>query len=231
MSEFDPVIEFELYLIRHGETFSNAAAEECLTWSVKDREDPFLTEKGERQAELVGERFADIPLDAVYSSCLRRAVQTANEIIKRQPEKLPLYMHPVFTECGMSEEYKGCSPEELRGLCPSACFAEGVDPEDGIIMRDDPFADEVILGRAAKAVDYLKSRYKNGEKVAVVLHAAFVTHVVYYLLGFKEKMPDGSDIAFANTGVTRVTFYKDGTYRFGNTVFSYINDVSHLGGL
>ena len=68
----------ELVLVRHGQQL------------VPKREDPFeasvdppLSETGERQVELLGERFRNERVDAVYSSNLLRAHDTAESVAKR----------------------------------------------------------------------------------------------------------------------------------------------------
>ena len=55
-----------------------------------------LTELGYRQVEAVGQRFLDIPLDAVYSSDLYRAMYTASALCL--PKKLPLHTDVRFRE-------------------------------------------------------------------------------------------------------------------------------------
>ena len=60
-----------LYLIRHGETDSNKS------FRFQGQTDIELNEKGLAQAELLAEHFKNIRLDAVYSSSLTRARQTA----------------------------------------------------------------------------------------------------------------------------------------------------------
>lgn len=61
-----------LYIARHGETNPNQTPQ------------PLLTEKGFLQAKLLGERMSKIKLDAVLSSPLTRAIQTAEETAVRQ---------------------------------------------------------------------------------------------------------------------------------------------------
>lgn len=60
-----------LYLIRHGETDSNKS------FRFQGQTDIELNEKGLAQAELLAEHFKTVRLDAVYSSSLKRARQTA----------------------------------------------------------------------------------------------------------------------------------------------------------
>jgi broad specificity phosphatase PhoE len=63
----------ELYIARHGETLSNA--EKRLTGGGTNSP---LTEKGIEQAKQLGNSLQNIVFDAVYSSPLKRAVDTVN---------------------------------------------------------------------------------------------------------------------------------------------------------
>ena len=71
-----------LYLVRHGENLANLTRE----FSYRKVDYP-LTERGVRQAEQTAAHFASLgarpggrPIDAIFSSPLKRALQTA-EII------------------------------------------------------------------------------------------------------------------------------------------------------
>ncbi len=68
-----------VYFIRHGTTENNIAGR------FQGRSDIPLGEKGRKQAACLGERFAHIPLDAVYTSPLRRAYQTAEGVCAHLP--------------------------------------------------------------------------------------------------------------------------------------------------
>jgi probable phosphoglycerate mutase len=67
-----------LYLLRHGENPANINK----VFSNRLVDQP-LTEKGALQAEQTADYFADQGLDAVYSSPLKRAAQTADIIARR----------------------------------------------------------------------------------------------------------------------------------------------------
>ena len=60
-----------LYIARHGESRGNTGED--------TGHDPTLSDKGILQARLLGERMKNIPLDHIFSSPLKRAVQTAEE--------------------------------------------------------------------------------------------------------------------------------------------------------
>ncbi len=74
----------EILLIRHGETAWNVAMR------LQGHLDIPLNEQGERQAAALGAHLQDEVLDAIVSSDLRRASQTAREIARRQG--LPLHL-------------------------------------------------------------------------------------------------------------------------------------------
>lgn len=65
-----------VYLIRHAEAMGN------INETFQGRTDENLTEKGYRQLVELSERFKDIPLDAIYSSPLIRAKETAKAVNK-----------------------------------------------------------------------------------------------------------------------------------------------------
>lgn len=225
MEKQKPIVELDLYLIRHGESCGNAGyGRDDLT--LKEANDPYLTEKGVAQAQAAGKHLADISFDAVYSSALLRAVQTATEIIKKQPEEKALNILPLLTEVSIKPEYDGAGMEEIREICPTAQLADGVSEDDPLVYHNEFEDEDGMYERAEKAIEHLRSHYKNGEKVAVVSHAAFMTFIVFWIMGFKKAVP-AFDISFKNTGVTRVIFYKEGTNKYGDIVFEYINDTTH----
>ncbi len=65
----------QIYLIRHGENYANLTKE----FSHR-RVDYSLTEKGRLQAAQTARFFQDKPIDAIYTSPLRRALETAETI-------------------------------------------------------------------------------------------------------------------------------------------------------
>ena len=72
----------QLYLIRHGQTDWNLRA------MLQGRTDIPLNETGRRQAMEAGERLAGVHFDAVYSSPLQRAMDTAKLVSGWREEKI-----------------------------------------------------------------------------------------------------------------------------------------------
>ena len=225
MNEQQPVLELEMYLIRHGQSRGNAGLTPADA-PLAEREDPVLSELGCRQAALLGQAFADVPFDAVYASPLRRAVMTAAGLLAGQASPPPLRLLPLLTEQETPDEYEGQPLTALETLCPGCRMAEGFETGRRI-MGTPGQPDPVVFARAKETVDYLRERHGNGQKIAAVGHACFLTYVIFRICGIKDAIPN-FDIDLTNTGVTKVKFYRPGTNPFGDTVFAYINNTAHL---
>lgn len=227
MDNIKPVKELELYIIRHGQSMGNAGyGREDLT--VKEAEDPVLTELGISQACLAGDALSETDFDAVYSSALLRAVRTATEIIRRQPSEKPLNILPLLTEVGVRSEYEGAGMKEISSINPLARLADGVSETDSLVCCNKSDDNSGLFKRAETVIEYMRKRYKNGEKVALVAHAAFMTFLVFSIMGYSGENIPFYDIDFHNTSVTKVVFYKEGTNKYGDVVFEYINSTRHL---
>lgn len=225
MEKIKPVVELELYLVRHGQSMGNAGYDkEELT--LREANDPLLTEKGMMQADLVGQYLSKIDFDHIYSSGLIRAISTADGILRHQKSSKPVNILPVLSEVGISPEYDGITVEEMKEFCKTACLADGIGEDDPRVYHSTFENEAEMFDRAKTVVEYLRSRYKNGEKVAVVAHAAFLTILIFHIMGMNEAPL--FDISIQNTGITKVILYKAGTNRYGDTVFEYINSTTHL---
>ncbi len=225
MGNHNPIIELELYLIRHGQSMGNAGYDkEELT--LKEENDPFLTEKGLNQADLLGKYLSNTEFDYIYSSGLIRAICTADGLLRYQSALKPVNILPILSEVGIAPEYDGITLDEMREFCKTAVLADGINENEPRVYHSTFENESEIFDRADIVINYLHSRYSGGEKVALVAHAAFLTILIFRIMGFKE-VPD-FDISIQNTGITKVIFYKKGTNRYGDIVFEYINETAHL---
>jgi len=93
-----------LYLVRHGEVAANSEGRYI------GLGDETLTERGLRQAEALGAAFADIEVAAVYSSPLRRALQTARSIAAAR--QLEVLTDDLLTEMSFGE-WEGLTSREV----------------------------------------------------------------------------------------------------------------------
>lgn len=81
----------ELWVVRHGQTAANKNK------ILQGHLDTDLDASGLLQAEAVAKRLKNVTFDAVFSSDLKRARDTAEQIIKYHPE-LKLVTHPELRE-------------------------------------------------------------------------------------------------------------------------------------
>jgi len=100
----------EIILVRHGET----------EWNVEEiyrgRIDVKLNEVGVKQAELLGRYLSNLKLDAIYSSPLKRALDTANILAQYQNVAVQVTDGFMDLDCG---EWQGLSDEQVRKLYPA----------------------------------------------------------------------------------------------------------------
>lgn len=218
-------IELELYMIRHGESASNAGLDTDMEAEL--RADPPLSDKGKRQAELLGEYFKDFPLDALLSSGMRRTMHTANEVALRQPENgaKQIEVHKIFTECGTGEGSRNRTIEEIKKDIPAVIPAEGTDGSQTMFYSYG-HDDAQLLERGKEAIKYLRDRFHNGEKIMVVAHGAFNTFMLYAALGMSHEQI--FDPSFFNTSITKIIFFKEGTGPFGDVHLEYHNNMPHV---
>ena len=84
-----------IYIVRHAEAEGN------LYRRVHGRYDSPVTENGLRQIAALEQRFQDIPVDAVYSSPLRRPRQTAMAVAG--PKHLEIQVEPGLIEMALGD--------------------------------------------------------------------------------------------------------------------------------
>lgn len=155
-----------LYLIRHGQTANNL---KC-TFNGAESDQP-LNETGLRMAAALTEAFADVPLDAIYSSPIRRAYMTAEGV--RGSRDMEIITDPDLAEIyfgkwdGMTfPEIKRCYPDlAKRWIRGDARFRA---PSANECSRD-------VAARVFRAVLRI-IRAHRGETVAITSHG-FALHM------------------------------------------------------
>jgi broad specificity phosphatase PhoE len=158
-----------ILLARHGESDWNAARR----W--QGHADRPLTEKGRMQAEALARRIEHVDLDAVFTSDLRRARETAEIVARRQAirvEVLPALREvDVGSWSGLTRaEAEECFPEAFRRWLEG-----GPGWEDG-----ETYAQ--MAARIEDAVRAIAQRHEGG-RVLVVSHGGPIRAVHALALG------------------------------------------------
>ncbi|MBR5618925.1 MAG: histidine phosphatase family protein [Clostridia bacterium] len=218
---------FEMLLVRHAQSRGNAGMQGS---TVRERQDPDLSDNGLVQAQFLADRVQYYPLDALFSSGLERAVHTAAVVAKMQPENgaRTVEVLPLLTECNTLENYTGRTMNAIQAAYPCAVFAKDTCSSDTVLPNDETVDEQYNIERACDALAYFKNRFRNGERVMVVSHGIFNTVFLMQALGISEPIFDPD---FQNTSITRLSFYEKGTGPWGFDVQLHcLNDCSHLFG-
>lgn len=201
-----------VYFVRHGQTFFNLY-NRMQGWS-----DTPLTAKGIEDAERAGKALAKLDIDYVFSSDLKRAVDTANIILKNHPNtkiKKPI-QDPAFRE-----EFFGYFEGEDNGKsavmvsAPEKCsnFREigdkyGIKGMRDMIASHDPYHnaedDHAFWQRVNKGLDRLRS-LPDGSVAIVVSHGMTIRSLVSH---FNDDKFEGGPL---NGSITKFTLDNDNT--------------------
>jgi len=149
-----------ILLARHGETDWNAVGR----W--QGHTDRALTERGRHQAVELAERLANDEIDAVYSSDLRRAVETAEPVAKRLG--LPLQTLPELREVDVGT-WAGLTRGEVAERFPDG-FRRWSEWQTG--WEDGETYDE-MGDRVVGAILRLAGEHP-GERILVVSHGGAI---------------------------------------------------------
>lgn len=148
-----------IYLLRHGQTAYNADGNKYC-----GRTDVNLTDEGLQQAERMRELLQKQEFDAIYSSPLARALNTA-QIASGRPDDVQVEQRLIEIDFG---EWEGKRPEEFQIT----------DPESWKNWLQDPLLNRAgrvgesgaqVLDRLNSFYDELLTKY-DGKTVLVVGH-------------------------------------------------------------
>ncbi len=195
-----------IYLIRHG--WQNTSL--C-------NEDVGLTEEGFMQADLLGKRLESYEIDAVYSSQLIRAVQTA-EVINLYIRKNH-YIRENIAEISFGD-LEGKTNEYINEH-----FAE-FKSEQMKLEEDIPYpGGECGLDVFQRAIFTINEIIKtDNKKVAVVTHGGVIRALLAGLMGFNMEKKQLFGYSLENSSITELV-YDENYNRF---YLQRFNDFSHL---
>ncbi len=169
--------------------------------------DPGLDDIGRRQALALADHLADEPIGAIWSSTMRRAIETAAPL----HERLGL---PVQEEADLIEaDHDATSYVPLEELGPDAWD----DPMGTVFGDQDP---EVFRHRVVGALDRIAVAHPS-TSVAVVCHGAVINSAVAQVLGLAVPL----FFAPGYTSITRVL-----VARSGRRSLHSLNEMCHLRG-
>ena len=199
-----------LYLIRHCQSMGN------IQRRFQGRFDAEVSPDGVKQLALLGLRFRNEPIDAIYTSPLKRARATAEAIAQYHPE-LEIKEEPGLIEldCGDMEnllltEVAERFPQVARDWdqSPDLCQFPGGESMAQVYERANRALDRIIQDHA-------------GEQVVVTTHGGVLRNL-FARVAYGELKGIRRSEVFGNTGVSTLAA-EDGALRWEK-----VNDLSHL---
>jgi broad specificity phosphatase PhoE len=199
-----------VYLIRHGETDWNLAGR----W--QGHADVPLNEIGLRQARVVAQRLAaeDVRFDAIYSSDLARAFQTAWEI--GAAVKVAVQLLPNLREIDLGT-WSGLTYGEIKTTHPTeiALLEAGQD-----IPRGGGETLSALRKRVVEAVDAIAHHHGAGT-LGLITHGGCIR----MLLAHAESFDGDGFKRFPHIGNTSISVVRVAPDRWEAL---RVNDVAHL---
>ena len=203
--------ETTLYFVRHGETEYNRQR-----IMQGRRINSSLNETGRRQAEALARRFSDVRLDAIYTSSLKRTIETAAPV-SAQHRNAEVRSLADLDEMswGVHEGTPWSDPleemlEDMHARWDRGEFDFRVEEGESILD---------VQSRGISAIGQIVEEHP-GQQVLVVTHGRFLRVLLSTILELGLERMD--EVAHANTGVNIVT-YRDGEYSS-----SLLNCTAHL---
>ena len=182
--------------LRHAESEGNA------TGKLQGQSDVPLTVNGLDQARQLAARWQSLGLyfDLAISSPLQRARLTAETVTAAL--NAPLILDPTWTE----RDFGGLEGQEFALLRQASQPVDFYHPYDSIGETGESMVD--VYRRALLAVQGLLRRPPG--RYLVVSHGAFLTRVMYVILGITPQGHYNSPIFFlGNTAYLNLTYDSD----------------------
>ncbi|MBI3033632.1 histidine phosphatase family protein [Candidatus Woesearchaeota archaeon] len=194
-----------LILVRHGETEDNVKG--ILQGHMPGR----LTEKGMWQAKKLAVRLRDERIDAIFSSDLKRASDTCEEIARLH--NAPVFHTPELREVNYGVLEGGRWDDLRRARSESRLHKVDFAPENGESYRR-------LRERAQGFLEFLFREYK-GKTVVVCSHGGFNRMAIGILL--KKPIEEAAEIEQHNACLNIIELDDNLQHRA-----HMINSVEHL---
>jgi broad specificity phosphatase PhoE len=160
----------DVVFVRHGETDWNRERR------VQGSQGASINDAGREQARALARLLWEVPLQAVYSSTLARAVETASYVAG--PHSLGVVTDPRLNEIHHGD-WEGLPESELPDL--DLYLKWRADPSSVTLPGAEPL--EAVHERAVAAMREIMARHQEGDGlVAVVSHQVVLALLKCYIL-------------------------------------------------
>jgi probable phosphoglycerate mutase len=201
-----------LYLLRHGQSAGNAEGR------FGGHSATPLSGLGFQQAQATADALARERIDAIYSSDLMRAVQTAQPLAELLD--LPIIQTPAFRErhVGILE---GLTFDESKELHPDDYYALVNRNINHVITKGESYRQ--LLGRVNRELGNIVDAHR-GERVAIFSHTGAICYITLQMIGAINRYTKQTPwLVTSNCGINRFEIRGRNNIRV-----LAINDTRHL---
>ncbi|MEG0687541.1 MAG: histidine phosphatase family protein [Hungatella sp.] len=198
----------KLYLIRHGQTDWNIAGK------IQGRTDIPLNAAGRAQAEDLAAGMAHRPVSRIFTSGMKRALETAQAVAKAQN----IEAQPIegLEEIGFGA-WEGLTWKEVKERYPETYQHWWLNPID-VAPPDGELQDEVRQ-RCSRVIRKIVAQAEGD--AAIVTHGAMMAYLMEYLM---REHPMEEEIIVENASITTIDY----SPLTQDVVLLQMNDTTHL---
>lgn len=199
-----------IYLIRHAEAMGN------VNEIFQGHTDCEISPKGKQQLEFLKERCKNLDYDVIFSSPLKRAVETAEAV--NFHHKLPIKTDKNLMEIN-GGLFEGQKWSELAALYPEA-YDLWVNNHSKFTIEGGESM-EGLFNRITLSVTQLAAR-NRGKNIAIVSHGCAIRNFLCY--ASDKTLCEINDISWSdNTAISKIEF----DHNLKPTIV-FQNDATHL---
>jgi broad specificity phosphatase PhoE len=199
----------KIYLVRHAQSEANAAGR------VQGWADSPLSRQGRQQAQLLAERLAaEPPIEAIFSSSLQRAAETARIIAARL--NCSLKFDDDLREYNMGP-ITGLTAAEIREKFPARYAA--YERNEPLPQLPGAESESVFLERVRRGMERVVEQTPEQQTGLVVAHGGSLNACLINWLGLRQRR---RFFRFGNASLSLVEINAAGER------IIYLNDTHHL---
>ena len=208
-----------LLLIRHGESTANAEGR------LQGHLDIPLNDRGRLESDLLAERLSRLTIDALYTSPLSRARDTAETVANRLG--LDVVERPALMERDVGE-LAGLTREEIRARYPEYVRARAAGDSNVTVAGYE--SDDELAQRVMRVLEEIVGEHP-GQTVAVITHGGVIAVACRQTLQMPVARP--GPFAVSNAGITTFDMRGEDPDAWGRPRAQLVtlNDTCHLDGM
>ncbi len=181
-----------LYLVRHGESLYNAERR------IQGQSDVALSPLGLQQAGAIAAVLAKQPIDAIYASPLRRALETAQPLATAL--NLPIQLDDRLKEINAGI-FQGLLWDEIEKQHPAEAVHWRAQEPDFVIPGGE--SRRALMQRGLACLSEIRER--GQQHVVVVAHGGILSAATKAILNIAAEL---NPFVFYNASISRIAWHK-----------------------